>query len=491
MRSPTRLPQDPTPKDPPGRGRVRRPSFSILALLVVMSSTIGFGAQPVDRLRAQAAEPRGAWTTFANGDDVLSLALALDGSVLWSGTRSGGLVRWDRETGEYRQFLKPQDPLPDNTVHDIAVAPDGRLWLATELGLTVYDEASPDDPADDKWYTYTQENTAGGLPSNDLRAVAVSGELVWVGGHQIWNTMTGAWEGGGVGRLDTRGTAALDDDQWSEITTFAGTYYLAPDGSEFVGLVSDNINDIAVTESGDIWVATSQHWRLTPHVDPDQPPVWSRMHGGLSHLDTKGTVDGADDVWTGTSCQNMQLTVTCHVQAVAVDRFGFGWAAIQGRGVMFFDASRGLISDDLNRRVEMPDRVIGDTVQSIAFGPEDVPSMANTVWIGRSLGGVSVLDHRGTIALRGDDIWNFDRGYSFTTEDGLTRNRVQAIALGAGGAWLGNGTDFGQAGGICARNARHPPTSSRTSISGNRARAGKTMSGSPRAAARNSVSAPG
>jgi hypothetical protein len=52
--------------------------------------------------RAPAAVA-GRWRTFANGDDVL--ALAVQDGVVWAGTRAGGLVRWDLGTGTYRQSL--------------------------------------------------------------------------------------------------------------------------------------------------------------------------------------------------------------------------------------------------------------------------------------------------------------------------------------------------------------------------------------------------
>lgn len=418
---------------------------AVLVLCLSVAFAIGGSATPPSQ--AQSLIPTGEWTTFANGDDVL--ALRFEGAVLWAGTRAGGLVRWDSTSGTYRQFLRPQDPLAGNTVHDIAIDASGRKWLATDGGLTVYDDAGTVEPEDDRWHSYTVENTAGGLPSEEVRAVAVQGEFVWVGGVQHQDIVGKDWLGGGLGRLDTAGTFDPADDRWDAVTRFEDTYDRAPNGSERIGLVSDSINDIAVTEEGNLWLATDPHMRPAAAPDPDDPPIWSQMHGGISFLDTKGTPsDTQDDVWTGTSCQNMQLTVTCSVLALAVDHFGFGWATIQGRGVMYFDAARGIITDDLNRRVSLPERPIGDVVKTIAFGPPEDPRLRNTVWLGNSLSGLAVLDHRGTIPLRGDDIWNFDRGRGFTTSDGLGSNRIQAVALRAGEAYLGTGPEFGVAMGV-------------------------------------------
>ena len=46
----------------------------------------------------------------------------------------------------------------------------GRAWLGTGTGLSVFDG--------EKWVTYTTED---GLASNDLRALAIADDGVWVG----------------------------------------------------------------------------------------------------------------------------------------------------------------------------------------------------------------------------------------------------------------------------------------------------------------------
>ncbi len=387
----------------------------------------------------------GQWTAIANGDDILALVYR-DG-LIWAGTRGGGLLRWDAE-GNYVQRLAPQQPLPSNNVRALAIDDLGRVWIGTSRGLAVLDDGPTPAIGDDTWLVYTQESTAGGLPSNDLRALAIDGDIVYVGTAQIQNPATGDWEGGGLGRLDTAGTAGIEDDQWSEPVTFEGTRIEAPDGSQTLGLVSDNINALALTSEGNLWVGASPHWLLAPAANPDDPPQWQRVHGGMSYLNTAGTPTVEDDSWRATSCQDVQITVTCHVQALAIDEEDRGWAGIQGRGLLFFDASRDRIPDDISRRFDLPDRRVGDTVEAIAVGPPGESELADTVWIGRSNGGLSVLDHKGTPTIRSDDIWNFDRGYDFTTVDGLARNRVQALAIGSGKAWVGTGPELGRAGGI-------------------------------------------
>ena len=103
------------------------------------------------------------------------------------GTRAGGLVRWRGLSGEgpkVRQFLRPQDPIGGNTVNSLAVDASGRVWMATDGGLSVLDDRGTEATEDDRWQTWTVESSFGGLPSDDLRAVAVGadGETIWVGG---------------------------------------------------------------------------------------------------------------------------------------------------------------------------------------------------------------------------------------------------------------------------------------------------------------------
>ncbi len=415
-----------------------------LATGIRMSGTGG----PAQAQGAVKPIPSGAWTTFAHGNDILSLVW--DDNVLWAGARAGGLVRW--HDGQSVQFLRPQDPLGGNTVRDIAVGADGRVWLATEGGLSVLFDNETPDKGDDRWYTYTKANTGGGLPSDDVRAVAVDGTTVWIGTAQVWDRVAGTHTGGGLARLDTKGNADVSDDAWAKVYTFDNTYVKSPVGDDKLGLVSDNIEDVAVTAQGNVWVATSPHWRLEQERVGDQAPVqrWTRMHGGLSYLVTNKTWDTADDIWTANSCESKEVTVTCTVQSLGIDPNGYVWAGIGGRGILWFKGDQGNIPDELSRRFSSqgesgyPLRFVDD----IAFGPASDPTLLNTVWMATRDNGLVILNHKFTLANRNDDVWNLGRDAAFTSADGLARDRVQAIAVGGGRAWVGTGPYIGGAGGI-------------------------------------------
>jgi ligand-binding sensor domain-containing protein len=413
--------------------------------LVAFAGLLPWAAAPQAAPRA-VMPPVGRWRTYANGDDVL--ALALQGNVVWSGTRAGGLVRWESGQPGYRQLLRPQDPLAGNSVRDIAIDGQGRKWLATDGGLTMLDDRGTAASADDLWRSYTRAGTNGALPSDDVRAVVVDGTRVWVGTAQVHDLATDAWSGGGLGMLDTKGTERTDDDTWAAPASFESTIRRNLDGTSVLGLVSDNILDLARTPAGNLWVATEPHWKKEPPADPNQAPVWTLVHGGLSFRDTRGTPDPADDRWSPVSCETMQFTVTCSVRALAIDAGGYAWAAIGGRGVMYFRADDPVIVDERTRRYDMADGLADNFVESIAFGPPGDPALKNTVWLGTRDGGISVLDHHGTLRDHQDDEWDQGRGHALSTADGLARNRVEALLLGADGLWLGTGPRDGQGGGV-------------------------------------------
>ncbi|MFN2115816.1 MAG: two-component regulator propeller domain-containing protein [Anaerolineae bacterium] len=416
----------------------------VASVALALALTSGRSPAPVTAQVAPAALD-GRWTTFANGDDVL--VLLEHGGALWAGTRSGGLVRWDTATGEYAQFLKPQDPIGGNTVYDIAADDDGRLWLATDSGLTVYDDHGTKYTSDDYWLTYTVDNSYG-MPSDEVRAVAVYGDLVYVGGRQSRDIVTGDWSGGGLGRLDTKGTESVSDDTWAPIATFEDTYIELPDGTDEPGLVSDTINALAVTEEGNLWIGTSPHWRYEDPADPEAPQVLQRVHGGMSFLDTHGTTDPADDTWRGSSCELLELTVTCTVNRIRIDSRGRGWAADGGRGLIHFDPTRGQLPTDPSAHVIPPRGEGSGFVLDFAFGDVSDPDLTNTVWLATRDEGIAVFDHNGTLANRNDDVWNFMRGAPLTMADGLSRDRIQAVAQVGGSIWAGAGIDRGIAGGV-------------------------------------------
>lgn len=93
------------------------------------------------------------------------------------GTYGGGLSVYTPETDQWKNYNIP-DGLADQFVYDIAEAENGDFWIATWSGVNRVPKGDFADTA--KWETFTVENTQGGLPNDWVYAVEVGkGGDVW------------------------------------------------------------------------------------------------------------------------------------------------------------------------------------------------------------------------------------------------------------------------------------------------------------------------
>ncbi len=125
----------------------------------------GQGRTVVSQSNGLAIFDGGQWS-LNNSPDFLStvedMAAAADGS-LWLGTLIDGVYivtdgSWNSQTFE-------ETDLSSNGISAVAADTGGRIWVATEFGLSIYDGA--------QWQAYHMDNSD--LPVNDLRGVAVLG----------------------------------------------------------------------------------------------------------------------------------------------------------------------------------------------------------------------------------------------------------------------------------------------------------------------------
>ncbi|KLI98505.1 transcriptional regulator [Luteimonas sp. FCS-9] len=99
------------------------------------SLLVGTNTRGLWRLRGDAfaqLQPTGAGLHHA------VWAIHADAHAVWAGTFGGGLFRIDRATGA-STVLTDRDGLTNNVVYRILPDPGGRLWVSTNLGLSVYD----------------------------------------------------------------------------------------------------------------------------------------------------------------------------------------------------------------------------------------------------------------------------------------------------------------------------------------------------------------
>ncbi len=112
--------------------------------------------------------------------------------------------------------------LPSDTIYDLLPLPDGRMALATEQGLVLW-EAARDDDVLDRWQVFNTGNSP--LPHARVLALALDAqERLWIG--------------------TAAGLAVYDGEDW-----------LVYRGDDF-GLLSEQVNAVAVDGAGRVWIGT-------------------------------------------------------------------------------------------------------------------------------------------------------------------------------------------------------------------------------------------
>ncbi len=377
----------------------------------------------------------GAWESFLEGQAVLAVAIGQDGAA-WAGTAGEGVYRI---ADGVVVNMTASGELPHDYVYAIATDAQGRVYAGTEEGLA---RRGPDDAwttlrtadppldahvtavlpepgggtwfgtlagvgyqaADGEWTIHTPASTNGGMPSNNVNALALdrAGHL-WVGtangvGERspdgTWTRYTSMSTGGGLAHNYVNAIVMAEDGALWFATNTGGASRRAPDGtwttatrdSTGGGLPDDRVYAAAIDGEGNLWFGTL---------------------GGVG----RRAPDGA---WTTyTTASTSGGLPNDRVGAIYADRKGNHWfgtlagvarLAPDGTWTVFSVASTGggLPEDEA--------RVI----------TEDA---AGNLWFGTPAGAVRLAD--GT--------WT-----TYTTADGLADDRVLAIAATAdAGLWIG------------------------------------------------------
>jgi ligand-binding sensor domain-containing protein len=210
------------------------------------------------------------------GNDLTAVLPDAATGTLWVGTARDGLgERLPDGTWRHYNRASTDGLLGSDSIADLALGPDGALWVATRQitydakanrwvdgGLSRYH--------DGRWQRFTTED---GLPSDHLSALALDPNgTLWVGtGATDRGPKEHAYRGMGLAALDA-------------VTGRWARTYTHPD------LRSNNVTDLAV-QDGKLFVATAYFF----FVDPRPGGVRMTTGGGLSVLDiASGTWRGFD-----------------------------------------------------------------------------------------------------------------------------------------------------------------------------------------------------
>ena len=208
--------------------------------------------------------PSGSWLDF----DPITITEDRWGT-LWLGTVTEGLYRFNRSTGEFRNYVhRPDDPssLSASAIIHIFIDRAGRMWLATRNGLDSF------DPSTGRFATYKRNGQSGTENYFDIDEDRNGG--LWLGGTsglQHFDPMTGKFTGY-EHRLDD--PYSLSDNRVTSVhVDHAGTVWAAtqsgldklnPESGTFTsyyakdGLPSNRVNCILEDQRGDLWMSTNR-----------------------------------------------------------------------------------------------------------------------------------------------------------------------------------------------------------------------------------------
>jgi ligand-binding sensor domain-containing protein len=398
---------------------------------------IGYGVSVLDAKGTPFDRSDDIWTTFTTDDGLAHNAVrtvtTIGSSVAWFGTKEGlsqldyGSSPYNRGDNRWTTHTR-SERLAGNSVYAIAEAYSEAIWMGTEQGLSLLQySATPHVKRDDCWTTYTTDD---GLASERVRALAIDNQgRVWIG--------TAA----GLTVLDTKGTPTYKEDD----------VLITYDSSS--GLAHDQVNDIVIDSANRAWIACGSYfggglhvldignyliyrgddtWATFTPLNSSLPDpyvaamalgagsnVWLGTHGGVALLNHAGSpFDKSDDNWTVFTTGNSGLAYNT-VRDIAVDQKGNVWFALAIEGA----SVRSIGGDWLT--FTQSDGLAYNSVYAVAV------DRRGNLWLGTD-GGVSVLDYKGTLTNKNDDVWITYGGET------LLSSHIRAIIVDAWGqVWLG------------------------------------------------------
>ena len=330
-------------------------------------------------------DPNAKFTHFRVGNRNVKAILMRD-KIAWVGT-SGGVVRYDTTTDEYRLF-DVRNGLLSNGIFSIDEI-DGRIMVGTYGGgMSLYDEKL------DKWENF---NIPDGLGDAFVyRAMKMSNGDVWVA---TWS---------GANRI--RGGALRDRAKW-DLYTVENTKG---------GLPNDWVYGLAEGKNGEVWLATEGGLARFKDGKWDN---WNHAKGlGAPYEKVKNDIKFTNDpaqqsVHHAKQKEEMGLQGINvaynpnYIVSMVVDDQGIVWAGTWGGGLSSFDGKNW-------RHYTVADGLPGNHVFMLYRDKK------GTLWVGTNDG----------LARK-----EGDKFVVLTTEQGLFSNTVFSMATGDdGNLWVGS-----------------------------------------------------
>lgn len=261
---------------------------------------------------------------FANAGDVNCIEEG-NGGDLWLGLNDGGLMRWNRATGQRKTFLhQGEQSLTANVIVSLLHATDDRLWIGTFWGgLDCYDGQ--------RFVHYRhREGDDNSLSNNNVWTLAEDREgRIWIGtlggGLQCLDPRTGRFttyntKNSNLASDYISSICVGSDDRLIVGTASSGILLLEPESRKATNLTGDRagkqrfsnlcVNQLYEDSRGLIWIATRDGLNLYDPKRDHAQRVAFPQGDGISRFISGIVEDNNGTMWitAGSSVANIILT---------------------------------------------------------------------------------------------------------------------------------------------------------------------------------------
>jgi ligand-binding sensor domain-containing protein/serine phosphatase RsbU (regulator of sigma subunit) len=351
--------------------------------------------------------------TNFKGTTVLCFAQCKDGSLL-IGTDDGGLniLKFDNGTIAVENINESKG-LSSNSVFDIAIDSQQKIWLATYGGgITILTDNK-------KKYDKTIIKGFEKLQSDELLTIEINGDDVWIGSANAGATKF------------SRSKLLNNDFSLPEIHNVDN------------GLNSNFIWDILVTKDNKIWLASQDNGinRLEKKKQNYINTSFTNKNGLSDKQILSLYEDRQQNIWIGTNGNGLNMLSGDHfshysvtdglpsnkIQSIQQDTSGAYWLASSGGGL----SQLNFTNNTLSVKNYADKDGLTDFISSIAIGKAG----NKNIWF--------ATDEHGIVKFNGSKFYNY------TEKDGLVNNRVYSICVDSKGiVWSGTSDGISRYDGI-------------------------------------------
>ena len=292
--------------------------MKLLASFCLGMAVLGFGSRYA---RHGLASWGSNWTNYTYDKDVL--ALAVSGNTVWAGTW-GGLLRWDLVSSTYTKYTVA-DGLPSIMINDVETDGLGRVWVATDKGLSKLEGTT--------WTNYIPQVPYGG----GTQACEQVNKLAITNDNKVWLRCFAnsplVYGPQGVTLFDGVST-------W---TTYNESNSAIPD---------DDIRSLVVDKNNHLWIGTwdgdaseliGSSWTNFANINGGDNEIWAIAVDSLnrkwfvSYMPAEQQVIVYDGLtWTPHEPEN---GCSPFLNDVAIDSNNVAWFTVPEGGLCSFDGS--------------------------------------------------------------------------------------------------------------------------------------------------------